>query len=362
MIYYHVMKKMSNRFDLRLRMVQMVEEKGISATARYYRTTRKTVCKWVRRYEQGGLRALKDRSRAPKQIPHKIPQELERKIVRLRRRYPGWGPKRLKTYFDLPCSEGAIHRVLRQNGLVRKRKKKWKKRRDLRKLKAALKPFEKLLLDGKDLKDIEHYWPQMRFNRLPSYQYTARDVRTGAVYFALCETNDSTSATIFVRYVLEHLAACGVDLGGVTVQTDNGSDLVGSANKKASTRSAFESMLAFLGVSHVRIPPASPTWNSDVETFHRLCEDEFYDIETFADRQRFFNKAATYQLFFNSERKNSWKDDKTPLDLLKQLAPHIDADRVSSLPPIALPDLIDDGYHVPASPKRKAGVSPKIWL
>jgi hypothetical protein len=93
---------------------------------------------------------------------------------------------------------GAIHRVLRQNGLIRKRKKKWRKRRDLRELKAALKPLEKIILDGKHLNDIEHYWPQMRFKGLPSYQYTARDVRTGAVYFTFSQTNDSTSATIFL--------------------------------------------------------------------------------------------------------------------------------------------------------------------
>jgi transposase-like protein len=351
MMYYQVVKKMSNTFDLRVRMVRMAEEEGISATARYYRTTRKTVQKWVRRYREGGLGALQNRSRAPKRIPHKMSRELEKKIVELRKRYPVWGPRRLKTYFDLPCCQGAIYRVLRQNGLIRKRKKKWKKRRDLRKIKAALKPFEKIILDGKHLDDIEPYWPQMRLKKLPSYQYTVRDVRTGATYFAFCETKDSTSATIFVRYVLEHLAACGVDLGTVTVQTDNGSDLIGSANKKPSTTSAFETMLRFLGVNHVRIPPSSPTWNSDVETFHRLCEDEFYDIETFADRQAFFDKAATYQLFFNSERKNSWKEDKTPWDLVRQLAPHIDADRAVALPPIALGSLIESAYHVPALPK-----------
>jgi transposase len=350
MTYYQVTKKMSNVFDLRLRMVRMSQEEGISAAARSYRTTRKTVQKWVRRYREGGLEALRNRPRTPKRIPHKMPRELEKKIVELREKYPGWGARRLKTYFDLPCSQGAIYRVLRQNGLVRKRKKKWEKRRDLRKIKAALKPFEKLILDGKDLKDIEAYWPQMKFKRLPEYQYTARDVRTGTTYFAFSETRDSTSATIFVRYVLEHLAACGANLSTVTVQTDNGSDLIGSANKKASTTSAFEAMVAFLGVTHVRIPPASPTWNSDVETFHRLCEDEFYDIETFADRRAFFEKAATYQLFFNTERKNSWKQDKTPLDLLRELAPLIDADRAVNLPPIALGSLIQSAYHVPALP------------
>jgi transposase len=351
MIYYQVTKKMSNAFDLRLRMVRMADSEGISATARYYRTTRRTVQKWVRRYREGGLGALQNRSRAPKRIPHKMSRELEKKILELRKKYPGWGPRRLKTYFDLPCSQGAVYRVLRQNRFIAKRKKKWKKRRDLRKIKATLKPFEKLILDGKDLTDIEHYWPQMRFKRLPEYQYTARDVRTGATYFAYSDTNDSTSATMFVRYVLEHLAACGVDLGTVTVQTDNGSDLIGSANKKPSTTSAFEAMLDFLGVNHVRIPPASPTWNSDVETFHRLCEDEFYDIETFLDHQAFFDKAATYQLFFNTERKNSWKQDKTPLDLVRQLAPEIDPNRAVSLRPIALGSLIQSAYHVPALPK-----------
>lgn len=106
MTYYEVMRKMSNAFDLRLRMVRMAQEEGISATARCYRTTRKTVQKWVRRYREGGLGALQDRPRAPKRIPHKMPKELESKIVQLRKKYPAWGPKRLKSYFGLPCSEG----------------------------------------------------------------------------------------------------------------------------------------------------------------------------------------------------------------------------------------------------------------
>lgn len=160
MTYYQVMRKMANAFDLRLRRVRMAEEEGISATARYDRTTRKTVQKWVGRYRKGGLGALQDRSRAPHRIPHRIPREPERKIVRLRKNYAAWGPKRLKTYFGLPCSEGAIHRVLKQNGLIKRRKKKWRKGRDVRQLKAALKPFEKVIVDGKHPNDIEHYWPQ----------------------------------------------------------------------------------------------------------------------------------------------------------------------------------------------------------
>ncbi len=35
MTYYQVVSKMSNAFDLRLRMVRMAEEEGISAAARH---------------------------------------------------------------------------------------------------------------------------------------------------------------------------------------------------------------------------------------------------------------------------------------------------------------------------------------
>jgi len=39
---------------------------------------------------------------------------------------------------------------------------------------------------------------------------------------------------------------------------------------------------------------------ADVETVHNLIETEFLEIESFSSRTDFFNKAYTYQLFFNS--------------------------------------------------------------
>jgi hypothetical protein len=47
---------------------------------------------------------------------------------------------------------------------------------------------------------------------------------------------------------------------------------------------------------HVRIPPAAQTYQSDVETVHRLEEDEFFDLEDFASRGDFLAKVHTYQL------------------------------------------------------------------
>ena len=63
---------------------------------------------------------------------------------------------------------------------------------------------------------------------------------------------------------------------------------------------------------------------ADVETVHGLMETEFYEIETFADRADFINKANTYQLFFNLERPNTYKEHKTPWQLVQEKKPDLD--------------------------------------
>ena len=61
---------------------------------------------------------------------------------------------------------------------------------------------------------------------------------------------------------------------------------------------------------HVRIPPAAHTFQSDVETVHRLEEDEFFDPEDFSSRGNFLAKVHTYQL-----------DDLSPWQIIERLAP-----------------------------------------
>jgi len=45
----------------------------------------------------------------------------------------------------------------------------------------------------------------------------------------------------------------------------------------------------------VRIPPSADTYQSDIETVHRLEEDEFFDLETFSSRSEFLAKVHTYR-------------------------------------------------------------------
>ena len=66
------------------------------------------------------------------------------------------------------------------------------------------------------------------------------------------------------------------------------------------------------GLEHTTIPPSAHTWQADVETAYRLIEDEFYEVERFSGRQNFLQKAASYNLWFNVARKNSYKGHRPP--------------------------------------------------
>ena len=58
--------------------------------------SRQAVHKWIARYEAGGLPALADRSHRPASCSHQIAPELEAMICELRRKHPGWGPRRIE--------------------------------------------------------------------------------------------------------------------------------------------------------------------------------------------------------------------------------------------------------------------------
>lgn len=355
MTYYGAM--VGNIFDIRFRMVQMARERGISEAARVFATTRKTVDKWKRRYEQEGLAGLNDRSRAPKSIPHKISVELEEQIVQLRRRLPRWGQDRLVEEFSLPCSPKTANRVLHTYGLIRKRKKRWQKRKDLREKKKQMKPFEKMQVDVKDLSDIDRYWPQMKQLGLPRYEFTARDMKTGGCFFAYGYEKSLINSVLFAGYVGQHLQKYGVKLHEVIFQTDNGTEFVGPPNMKAQKSAFVELIENTFGARHMRIPPGQCTWNSDVEAFHGMVEYDFYDVEDYRNRDELLAKAYSYQLYFNYKRKNRWRDRMSPIEILRSENNSKVKKKILNLPPVILdhfiPEVNKGGYLVPAAVKRR---------
>ena len=319
--YYTTMRETRDHKILRLRMVQDAQRFGVKPTAARYRTTPKTVRKWLRRFD-GTLASLQDVSRRPHRSPRRLPTRDEQRIVRCKKQFRRFSAKRLKAECDLPYSVKAIRRVCKDYGLTRKyRRKKHQTKRCLREIKKHWRFLQQIVIDTKDLRDIPEYWIGLKSRRLPAYQYTARDVTTGLLWLGYADECSLANADLFAQRILEHLKTCGLELCQTTWQSDNGSEFIGSW--QAKNPSAFTRTIESVpGQIHRTIPPGQHRFQADVETVHSLMEDEFFTLETFRNRNDFFAKADAYQRFFNLARKNSGKEYQTPWQLVRQKNPN----------------------------------------
>jgi transposase len=346
--YFDLVREMRDAYNHRLRLVESARQRGIKPTARLFATTVPTVRKWLRRYQLQGPSGLVAQPRAPHRQPRKTSLEVEQQVVELRQQLPTFGARRLIREFDLPLSHRALERIWRAHGLIRKRRKKYQRKQDLAAVKATWRLFQQISADTKDLDDIPHYWPQAQRHGLPGIQYTAREVRSGLLFWAFAQRRTAAASAVFAARIQRHLDRCGIALRDLVWQTDNGGEFIG-AHDGHGGRTGFP---AALGDSqHVRIPPAAHTWQSDVETVHRLEEDEFFDLETFSSRAEFLAKVTTYQLYFNLVRPNSHKENQSPWQIIERLAPRSPLE-LCLLPPVFLDYYLSDsgGYDLPRHP------------
>ena len=345
--YFTMIRSKNHVFDLRLHLVRHCYEHGIRAAARHFGCSRNTVRLWKRRYEAQGIGGLQDRSRAPRSCPHKTAARLEAQVIAQRRRTPGFSARRMKMEFELTPSVGAIARILRQRGLTRKPKKKHQKKRDLRAVKARYKAFRRFHMDVKYLNDIPNYWPYMMQMGLPRFQYSIRELRTGAAFVSYAKQLSVTHAELCARRFLSHLRAHRVPLNEVVIQTDRGTEFDGDAVRKQD-RGFTHTIEKLFGATHRQLKRTNPNANADVESFHNLIEVELFDIERFRSEGAFWQNVSTYQNYFNLVRKNSYKAWRSPRDILRRAAPRKDP-RIFLLPPVDLDTLIRPGHSPPAS-------------
>lgn len=347
--YYSMLRSKNHIYDFRLHMAQSAVKMGVKPTAKLFLTSAPTVRKWRDRFQSQGLSGLQELSRAPHSCPHKLSKEEEDFIVKLRKKLPGYGAEHLKDEFDLPWGVNSIARVIREKCPTRIRKKKHQKKNDLRHIKAAYKPFIRFQIDAKYLNDIPNYWPFMRFMGLPRFQYTIRELSTGAQFLTYADELSVTYSTLTACRLLEHLEKYGVDLREVIIQSDNGSEFDGGRLDKRVPGFVHLIEKKF-NARHIFNPPGCKNANADVESVHATIEPEFFDLEKFRSRRDFISKITTYQHYYNLARKNRSRGKKSPLQLLTEKAPDMDR-RILNLPPIDLCSLLPQGVNdVPIVP------------
>ena len=163
--YQDLLKDIREPIHIRLAMVRRYEEtKNISLVAKEFKTTRVTVRKWIRRFN-GAMSSLRNVSKAPKNPYRQLSEYTERLLIEFRKKYPSLGYDYIHYYLmennakEIP-SKASVYAIWHKYGLLRKCYKKYEKKKDLRAIKAKYKPFEKIQIDVKELRDIPNYLEQ----------------------------------------------------------------------------------------------------------------------------------------------------------------------------------------------------------
>ena len=114
----------SIREELMLKV--LAKEESIVELAARYGVSRKTIYKWIRRYEKQGLGGLVDQSRRPRNSPMRTSAEAVLEMIQLRKEHPTWGPKKIVAVLarrhperQLPAVV-TVGRVLREAGLMKR--------------------------------------------------------------------------------------------------------------------------------------------------------------------------------------------------------------------------------------------------
>ena len=326
----------------------------VSATARMLGITRKTVYKAISKKNAGDL---DDTSRAPKVVHNKTPEDLEEKVIKLKKK-TNYGPLRLKdemeAVYQINLSEHTIRNIVRRN------KKKAARKPHKPNKKGpwpfidwyTAKPFEVVQIDLKHVVDqkalsmdqINHIYA----HKLPIYQWGAIDVNSRFKLIAYSDEKTWTNGLTWFLWVTSWLRSHGVT-NQIVYTVDHGEEFGGKSWLKLTE---LRKLLSGFGCKLVQNHLHHPEENAHLERSHRTDDDEFYipRILKITSRQELFMEAFNFNYYYNAVRKHSSIDRETPVQRLFKQDPHLDA-RIKFVPPLILDNISVDlgdwsGYHL----------------
>lgn len=282
--------------------------------------SRETFYVWQRRRASGDPYWFEERSHAVENCPHATASRLADCIIATRRRFPHFGPKKIKAWLehDRPEVDWPAHStigdILKREGLVESRRRRRRPIVQGELVAPASAPNEEWAIDFKG-------W-------FRTHDGTRCDplTVTDAVSRYLVEVRIVDPTWAGVRAVLERIFK---DIGlPAAIRSDNGSPF-GSTG--AGGLSALSVWWLKLGIEPRYIPPASPQDNGRHERMHRTLKAETSKppAQTAAEQQRRFD---VFRRHFNEQRPHEALDQVPPVKLWQP-------------PSRAMPRRLDDPWY-----------------
>lgn len=282
--------------------------------------SRETFYVWKRRRAGGEPHWFEERSHAVLSCPHAMADCLAEHIIATRRRFPHFGPKKVKAWLERERPELAwpaastIGDLLKREGLVEPRRRRRRAIAQGEVVAPARAPNEEWAIDFKG-------W----FRTRDGTRCDPLTVTDAASRY-LVEVRIVDPTWVGVRAALERVFK---DIGlPDAIRSDNGAPFGSTGAGGLSTLSVW---WLKLGIEPRYIPPASPQDNGRHERMHRTLKAQTSKppAQTAAEQQRRFD---TFRRHFNQER---------PHEALNQLPPV----KLWKSPSRAMPTRLDDPWY-----------------
>lgn len=290
--------------EQRYQAVSAVIHDGFSIVevASRFGVSRQTIHSWLLKYEKSGLPGLTNHSHKPKGCSHQISSAVDVLICEMRRRNPGWGPRRIefelaKMATEQMPSRSAIYRAIKRANLIdpharRRRDEKFK--RWERAAPMELWQFDVVggiyLADGSELKCLTGVDDHSRFCVSAGLMHRANS-----------------------RSVCDHLQT-SLERYGIPqeILTDNGKVFTGRFNSQKDVEVLFDKICRENGVEHLLTAPRSPTTTGKIERFHRTLRSEFLMEKRFDSFEQAQVQLDNFVAFYNQQRPHQSLDMQTP--------------------------------------------------
>jgi transposase InsO family protein len=330
--------KESCRVHERMLFVSRVEQgERMTDLCREFGMSRKTGYKILARYQEKSVVGLYDEKRTPQHIPHRTPPEVVERLLKLRKRHPSWGPRKLRAW--LVDHEGprwpsttTIGELLKKNGLIAARQRHRGPETLPMTLSTPALPNDLWCIDYKG-----------QF-RLGNGKYCCPLTVTDAAsrFLLVCEGMDRVDGERVWEELLGAFRRYGLPKA---IRSDNGSPF---ASRGVCGLSRLSARWIELGIAHERIEPGKPQQNGRHERMHRTLKAET-------------TRPAASSMLAQQERFDGFRElfnEQRPHEALEMSPParHYTASSrpYASPPPVRYP-LHDDVKRVAASGHLRIG-------
>jgi len=290
--------------DERIRFVaRVLEGESVSGLCREFGISRKTGHKFINRYEEFGLEALRDESRRPLRNANRVSDAIEKTLLEIKAQKPDWGARKIREIFirrhpDVkPPAKSTVHAVLERNGRVKKRGRARYKASGTE-LSTPVNPNDLWAADFKGQFQLG--------NQRHCYPLTLSDVASR--YVLACESLESVQA----KHVFAIFEGVFKDKGlPLAIRTDNGVPFATPGGLFGLSKLSV--WWLSLGIKVERIKPGNPQQNGCHERMHRTLKMS----ATKPAAQNFLQQQEKFDRFveeFNNERPHEALNMKFPTE------------------------------------------------